>query len=343
LKKRAFIFWLGVVTFIFSTHAQTNAPVVPEKRVLFIVETSRETKPSADAGRELVSTLIQSGMAELIGEGDTIGVWTFNDKASIGQLPMQRWSADSAQEIANRVAAFLKLQRYENEPKTEPLMKPLSAVIRTSPTLTIVMVTSSRTQILGTPYDIEIRSYFKEHEKEFRKKKMPFVTMFLTRRGKIVRYSVGPALGDVKIPKPLPEEPKPAVVAIPPVEPPPMEKRSDKALVITKTGAVKTSVEEADQIADAARIEKVSKPAPPEAPTVEERKNERLPLAPGSAVVTGVVEEKYLVKGGTNVVLLQREEATNAAATKNTNAFSTPVPNNEPASSPGQKPNAQTP
>jgi hypothetical protein len=222
--------------------SQTNTATV-QKRFLFIVETSDASKSGVANIQKLLTTLIESGMGGLMEKGDTFGMWTFNEKLYAGQVPMQRWDPASAPEVAKRVAEFIKNQKFDKDPKMEPVLLPMLSLIRSSPILTVVLVTSGKKPIQGTPFDREINEFYKANYREYQKQKTPFVTMLLSQRGEVRRHSVSPAVGDVKIPKPLPM-PEPVVAQIPPVQPLPITAPVSptpalppKALVITKSGA----------------------------------------------------------------------------------------------------------
>ena len=338
MRRTIYLLFVWVFAISATTHAQTNAP---EKRVLFIVETSKEMKDSSAAGLKLISTLVESGMAGLLSEGDSFGVWTFNENVSIGRYPMERWSTNESAELAQRLTGFLKAQKLEKTPKIEPVLAPLASVIRHSPMLMIVMVTSGKTPMAGSQWDDEINAYYREHVKDFQKKKLPFVTIFLARDGKLQRHSVSAAAGDVKIPKPPPEPPKkPQTTAAPTnapaAAPAPVEKKADKALVITKTGAVHTPLAQAEEIA------KTTPPAPATTPKPEpskiEPKADVTPVpAPLTAVVISSEEKTYTIEPKSLTAAQSKPDAASHVANAAPEPTQTQAPKVEPPKVEAQK------
>src|SRR5687768_9063029 len=81
-----------------------------EKRVLFIVETSKDTKAVATAESKLISALIETGLGGLLEANDTLGIWTFDEALHVGKFPMQRWTPEGKKQVVQRTQDFLKMQ-----------------------------------------------------------------------------------------------------------------------------------------------------------------------------------------------------------------------------------------
>src|SRR5262245_29346828 len=86
--KRWFAFvgiaWLA----IFSSSLVAQSQPGSERRFLFIAETSKDMKKMSDAAHQSIIELIQSGMGGVMEDGDTLGIWTFNEEIHTGLLPM---------------------------------------------------------------------------------------------------------------------------------------------------------------------------------------------------------------------------------------------------------------
>ena len=69
--------------------AQTNAAKAapPSERCLLIVETSKSMQRRTDAVLEAVQDLLASRLNGQFRDGDTLGVWTFNEDLSRGPFP----------------------------------------------------------------------------------------------------------------------------------------------------------------------------------------------------------------------------------------------------------------
>ncbi|MBA4147821.1 MAG: hypothetical protein H0X66_06865 [Verrucomicrobia bacterium] len=252
-----FLRYLSLLLFLFVTAASAQTA---ERRVLFIVETSKETKSLAEAERKLVGALVDTGLGGLLEANDSFGVWTFNETLHVGKFPMQRWTPDGRKLLVQRVHDFLKAQPYEKSPRIETVWRPLQTVIRNSPAIMVVLVTSGKHAISGTPFDDEINSHLKSAYRDYQKKKTPAVVVLSATSGEILRYSVNPAIGDVRIPiltvpivpvkiaQPAPTPKTNAPPSKPKVAAPAPKADTDAAFVITKEGLKNVSRLEADRI-----------------------------------------------------------------------------------------------
>ena len=79
--------------------AQTNTAKAapPSNRCLLIVETSRSMQRRADAVLKTVQDLLTSGLSGQLRQGDTLGLWTFNEDLYAGRFPLQTWSPAGAE------------------------------------------------------------------------------------------------------------------------------------------------------------------------------------------------------------------------------------------------------
>src|SRR5262245_15657491 len=93
-----------------SLNAQPNATgtAARSNRYLLVVETSRSMQRRSEGVLETIQALLASNFGGQIRNGDTLGVWTYNEELSAGKLPVQRWAADAARAVTPRVLAFVK-------------------------------------------------------------------------------------------------------------------------------------------------------------------------------------------------------------------------------------------
>jgi len=193
--------------------AQSNAPSnhLPVDRFLLIVETSRAMQRRADGSLHAVQGLVASGMRGQMHQGDSLGVWTFNESLYTGRLPTQDWSAESRRAIAGEVHKFLQSQPYEKQAHLDKVIPTMMRVVKASEFITVVLVTEGTQEIHGTPYDQQINQSYKTWGSQQLEAKMPFITVLQARHGQFTGYTVAPAPWPVDLP-PLPAElriPKP--------------------------------------------------------------------------------------------------------------------------------------
>ena len=204
---RALLFVLVGLSVVRSW-AQTNVATPSAKRYLLVIETSRAMQARMDGALNVVADLLTSGMGGQLRFGDTLGVWTFNEKLYAGQFPLQHWSSQGADGVTSQVVKFVRAQKYERTARPEKVLPALEGLVRSSSFITIILVTSGEEKLEGTPFDQAINDTYARWRVEQAKAQMPFATVLRAREGKITEYSVTAAPWRVQMP-PLPAEFKP--------------------------------------------------------------------------------------------------------------------------------------
>jgi len=206
-----------------------------ENRFLFVIDTSSAMKSRASGVEEAVTGLLASDMKGELRKGDTIGVWTYNDRLNT-DFPRQIWSEEKKDDILSEVRAHLRAMPYENRAHLDKVMPAINQVVAKSERLTVILVFDGADLIKGTPFDKDINDLHKEYFREFKTAQAPFVTLLAARKGAVFDYSINYP-GAVVVPHtadPLPPpEPPPVaispppapVIVSPPAEPPPEPRR----------------------------------------------------------------------------------------------------------------------
>lgn len=200
--------------------AQTNAATAsPGNRWLLVVETSRAMRPRAGAAQELASMLVYSGMNGQARPGDTIGLWTYNERLLAGQFALQEWQPASNKEIARHVYEFLGMQKFEKEGRLDAVLPDLQHLVKASKFISIFLISDGQQEIHGTPFDEKINATYRAWRAEQEKAKLPFVTLLRAKAGRITDYVVDMPPWPLKLP-PLPTELESRKVAPPKPEKP---------------------------------------------------------------------------------------------------------------------------
>jgi hypothetical protein len=189
--------------------AQTNATKAARSpdRYLIILETSKSMQRRADAVVGTVWYLLGSGLDGQFRNGGTLGVWTFNQDLSAGNLPLQTWSSSAQKDITQRTITFLKGQKYGQRANFDKLAPALIRIVENSELITVVLISSGDSKIRGTPFDEQINAAYQQFREQQQKARMPFVTVLRARHGQIVDYVVNTPPWPLHLP-PLPEESK---------------------------------------------------------------------------------------------------------------------------------------
>ena len=218
---------LGVVLWLQSSQAQTNTSSPPANRYLFILDTSKAMQRRSEGTLKAFENLLGSGMGGQVHRGDTIGVWTYNEELHAGQFSLQRWSPEAHRIIFRRVLGFVEEQSYKKQAAFNQVWPVLNQVVKDSPFLTVILISSGNQPIQGTPFDDKINQIYASWQEQQQQARMPFVTLLRAKGGTLTDFSVTPVPWAIELP-PLPKELQlaaapPKKAASPPPKPrPPM-------------------------------------------------------------------------------------------------------------------------
>lgn len=216
-----------------------KTPPAPASRFLLVFNTSSGMSRRAEQMQGGAGNLVASGFKGEIKNGDTIGVWTYNDSLHTGQFPLRRWAAQSRQVIAAELVDFIKQQKFEKRASLVEVVESLTTLTRKSDRLTILIFTDGVEAINGTPFDKEINLALKANESDLRKSKMPFVVVLRSEKGTIIGQTVNVPPWAIEFPKFTPE-PEPVVVT--PPKPALQEQVVVPSLIISNPPALVESV-----------------------------------------------------------------------------------------------------
>jgi hypothetical protein len=184
--------------------AQNPAPsagaATVKGRYLIVVETSKAMERRALGVLEGVRELLFTGMRGQLREGDSIGIWTFNDQLQTGKFPLQTWSAKNSRQIAVLALEFLQSQNFEKDSALQNALAAMHGVVSNSAFITIALVTTGNESISGTPFDAAINQTFKNWQNGQQKKQMPMMTILRARKGQYTDFAVTPLPFPIDIP-----------------------------------------------------------------------------------------------------------------------------------------------
>jgi hypothetical protein len=208
-----------------------------ENRFLFVIDTSSGMKSRTNGIEEAVMGLLTSDMHGELRKGDTIGVWTYNDRLDT-DFPRQVWSEQKKDDIVSKVRAHLHGLRYENRSHLEKVVPQLKMVVAVSERLTVILVFDGADLNKCTPFDNDINDLERHYAREFKAAHAPFVTLLAVRNGAVFDYTINyprtvvvPHMADPLAP-PVTNappalavsQPPPPVIVSPPVELPPQHR-----------------------------------------------------------------------------------------------------------------------
>jgi len=208
---------LGICASAPLLHAQTNGPgpIYPANRYLVVVETSRAMQRHTNAVVQIVRRLVGSSIAAQAHGGDTLGFWTYNEDVYTGVVPLQRWSKGSSADITDRIAGFLRAQKFENVARLDKVIPTVDRLNKHSQFITVILICLGDKDIEGTPFDGKINQFFRSWRNKEQDAGAPFVIALRGQGGTFVDCTLNPS----PWPADLPALPKELLTPLKPVPP----------------------------------------------------------------------------------------------------------------------------
>ena len=185
--------------------APAAAQNISSNRFLFVVDTSAGMKRHLADVLSVAQDIIRSSANGQLHNGDTIGVWTFNETIYTGNLPLQEWAAEDSEEIALRMTEFFRQQPFEKRGRLDLAMTGVSEIVKHSDIITIFIISDGSSRMQGTPFDQQINASYQQTLQEMKKERRPIVTVLQAKGGRFIRYTVNAVPWPVVIPEvPIP-------------------------------------------------------------------------------------------------------------------------------------------
>ena len=115
--------------------AQADEPA----RWLLVFEVSPAMQKRLPATADVFKNLFDSAAAGQLHEGDTIAIWTCDEKLHTGQAPLTTWQPAQATALTSNLLGFLQRQKPAGGVQLAALQPLLNTVVADSPRLTVVI------------------------------------------------------------------------------------------------------------------------------------------------------------------------------------------------------------
>lgn len=240
---------LGLAAFPGRADDQPRHARPQENRFLFLVDTASAMRSYSNEVVRAVVDLLGSDLRGELRQGDTMGLWTYNDRLH-PEFPMQIWSRGRKDMITENMAIFLQAQHYAKRANFGMVMPALNQVIKHSERLTVILIFDGAEMIRGTPFDRDINELQKKYARELRAAHEPFILVLAARDGSIFDYTINYP-GVVAIPHtafapekpvetnaPVAAAPTPNPVTSQPPPPPPAPLKIGPSIIVTGPGKV---------------------------------------------------------------------------------------------------------
>jgi hypothetical protein len=216
---RSFFALLAGFFLVPAIHAQPAATGV-DNRFLLIFDTSADMKKRMPAVQKALDELLATSVRGELHSGDSIGVWTFDEKLRTG-FPLQQWVPEDAPMIASNINRFVSKQHYAKSTSFAALQPLLGQIVENSERLTVVIFCDGEDVMNGTSFDSGINEVFQQKGSAQKKARQPLVVVLRSQRGEYTGCTVSFPPAAVNLPQfpPLPPPPAPKPADIPPPAP----------------------------------------------------------------------------------------------------------------------------
>ena len=196
--------WLTIVAFILAFQAYAAAPpapLTPDCRYLFIVDTSLSMSRLQEGVNNSVYRMVTSGLNGQIIPGEVFTIWTFNEEVQQREFPLNSWTTELNQSMGNRVLQHLQTQRYRRNANMRALINAIYQAKQTCPRLAVFLISNGQEVLVGTPFDRNINVSYGRRFEELRGARVPFLTTLLCKNGNFVGWSVNAANEPITLPR----------------------------------------------------------------------------------------------------------------------------------------------
>jgi hypothetical protein len=197
-----------------------------QNRFLLVFDTSSDMKKRVPAVQKALNELLATSVSGQLHEGDSIGVWTFDQNLHPGEFPLQSWNPDNAAQIAADINKFVGRHRYAKTSGLGALQPLLNQVVENSERLTVLVFCDGESPMGGTPFDDGVNQLLQQRQAEQKRALEPIVILLRSQLGRYAGCTVSFPPEPVNLPPfpPLPQPPPPPKLtnAAPPPPPQPV-------------------------------------------------------------------------------------------------------------------------
>lgn len=200
-------FALGLIAFgggLFAPvlRAQSARPAAgPPNRFLCIYDISAPMHRQLAAVQKATREVLESRGSGQLHYGDSLGVWSFDEELHAGFFPLQVWTEGQEDETFLRIVQFLKEQPSRKGSRVDKVMDGVAEVIKGPQVTTIILFSTGKSPMQGTPFDGEINDAYQRALNDMKRDPMPIVTVLQARNGKFLKYTVNALPWPVVIPE----------------------------------------------------------------------------------------------------------------------------------------------
>ena len=196
--------WLNAFRATDAAAQSQPAQTGPQHYFLFVVESSRSMQPRLQGSLDVMQGLLNSAFNGQMRSGDILDAWVFNDAVSKAGPPAQADTQEARATLSVRLLDFVMSQAADKKTSFDKVLPNLSNLLRDSPLITVILITSGENEMHGTVCDGLINNSYRRLHDAQQKVEKPLVTVFRAVQGQVTDCKVIPAPERIALP-PLPD------------------------------------------------------------------------------------------------------------------------------------------
>ena len=168
------------------------SPINPP-RYLLVVDTSFSMSRIENPTRQALFDLIFSGLQGRMRAGDDYTIWCFDEQVYSNRTSPISWDPLLNRALALGALRSLRNLHFEKQTRIDRLWIALQQTVRTTQSLTVVILSDGDERFQGTPFDRSINAMYQQRFRELKAAKKPFVTTLMAQNGVWVACAVNAA------------------------------------------------------------------------------------------------------------------------------------------------------
>src|SRR5262245_26119380 len=179
-----------------STPSVSAATAGSNLRYLFLIDSSQAVAQDKDAVAEAVAARLRTGFDGWMSAGELFVVWTFGgNTVSTDQYLPTPWQPRTSQVLSGHLARSLKDLPFQGEARLDKAITEAMKRFASSDSLTIVVVCSGSSAVVGTPFDDRINASFRQPLETTGTPAGVYMTTLFIHSGEMIGWSVQPVPG----------------------------------------------------------------------------------------------------------------------------------------------------
>jgi hypothetical protein len=189
---------VGICCLALPLRGEPDSPVSTPPRWLVVVDTSSSMNRLKPIISDILHELFLTGLNNRMQSGDIFEIWAMHQEKTA--FPYRVWTPEQNANIAASAKQWLERERFQKKLRMDLLFQEIQHPLQASETISLLLVSDGTEPLQGTPFDQQINAIYREHHRNLRRAKVPFVVVLTAHQGKFISWVVHSGGGAIHIP-----------------------------------------------------------------------------------------------------------------------------------------------